>query len=516
MLKCKRTIGKESGKFVQAKTKALSKCEGLVVAGKLPPATVCLAEAKTAPAVAKATSKLKAAIGKACCGGDKVCANADDILVGEIGIADPSCPNVEGGHAPVSTCADIFIEHPGDLADCIACIDEEHVDEAMSLYYDQLLATNPATQKALNKCQQTIGKETSAYLIAKSKALAKCWDGVLNGKITGPCPDALKAVPAIDKAEDKKVANICKACGGADKACTANTCTAGDVGSPCDTNKQCNVCNQGGIAGQPCAVSSECRVCVGGANAGFECNAGAQCPGGTCPSGVCSGGANAGANCSAASECPGGTCPGNSCGGGTCADDGSDFEAAQIGTVSSCPPIVSGGSASGGVQSLESIVLCVDNVTSKRVDCTDATGVPSLTNPPSDCVKPTTPCTPDGSFTNVQVTFAASGDVGGITVALGYNESKLTIPGSGDDAATRVTNQQSNTTATSNDTDSTLIQAIAGTDPFTPGNLFTVQFDHCTGTVTAADFVLQRPRRVRPERGGVERRDLLGIGALSS
>src|SRR5262249_14662895 len=37
--------------------------------------------------------------------------------------------------------------------------------------------------------------------------------------VGGPCPDAAKAAPAIAKAESKKRAGICKACGGADRSC---------------------------------------------------------------------------------------------------------------------------------------------------------------------------------------------------------------------------------------------------------------------------------------------------------
>src|SRR5262249_20851531 len=82
---------------------------------------------------------------------------------------------------------------------------------------------------ALNKCQQAIGKATAKFLIAKDKSLAKCWDARFNGKHGDTCPNAgaavgstaQKAAVAIGKAEAKKISAICKACGGADKACDA-------------------------------------------------------------------------------------------------------------------------------------------------------------------------------------------------------------------------------------------------------------------------------------------------------
>jgi hypothetical protein len=56
----------------------------------------------------------------------------------------------------------------------------------VKLYYDDLVL--PSTgDKTLNKCQQTIGKASAAFLAAKTKALAKCWDGV-NKAVPGPCP----------------------------------------------------------------------------------------------------------------------------------------------------------------------------------------------------------------------------------------------------------------------------------------------------------------------------------------
>src|SRR6185312_13647996 len=57
------------------------------------------------------------------------------------------------------------------------------------------------------------------FFASKSKVLQKCEDGVLTGKVPGPCPDSATAAPAITKAESKKRAAICKACGGANALC---------------------------------------------------------------------------------------------------------------------------------------------------------------------------------------------------------------------------------------------------------------------------------------------------------
>ena len=94
--------------------------------------------------------------------------------------------------------------------------------------------------KTLNKCQHAIGKATSAFLSSKSKALQKCWDAKLNGEAIASCVPPLagdgKYLAAIAKAETKKIATICKACGGADKGCdqavtTPTTTVLGTGGS---------------------------------------------------------------------------------------------------------------------------------------------------------------------------------------------------------------------------------------------------------------------------------------------
>jgi hypothetical protein len=61
-IKCKATITKSASQYVQARTKALVKCEGAVVAGKLPQATDCNNELKTEAAIDKAKAKMEAAI----------------------------------------------------------------------------------------------------------------------------------------------------------------------------------------------------------------------------------------------------------------------------------------------------------------------------------------------------------------------------------------------------------------------------------------------------------------------
>ncbi|HEY2386101.1 MAG TPA: hypothetical protein VGK30_04005 [Candidatus Binatia bacterium] len=220
-LKCQQEITKDTSKYVQARTKALQKCHEAIVKGKIPPQD-CLLEPTAAGKIVKADSKLRAGVNKKCGGADKTCSTAgDNDSLASIGWPS-TCPSFEGScNNAITTC--------GDINDCLICVGNAAVDQSISLSYDDLVPSTPGSDA--NKCQVAIGKNAAKFLSAKSKALSKCEGGVLKGTVTGPCPDALKAVPAINKAESKKIAGICKACGGADKICgNGDDQTVGAIG----------------------------------------------------------------------------------------------------------------------------------------------------------------------------------------------------------------------------------------------------------------------------------------------
>ncbi len=212
--KCQRTIAKASSQFLQARVKALSKCEQAVVKS----GTGTCPDDKANASIAKAETKLASAIGKSCGGDDKICGGVttNEPTVGDLGWP-AECPNFERG-----TCTNA-ISDCSDIATCLSCIGGAASDQAMSLYFDDLVLPS-TSDKVLNKCQITIGKATSAYLNSASKILQKCWDARINGKHALDCfPPSVgdgKYQAALAKAETKKVSAICKACGGADKACT--------------------------------------------------------------------------------------------------------------------------------------------------------------------------------------------------------------------------------------------------------------------------------------------------------
>ncbi len=222
---CQRAIAKASAEYLQARVKALSKCEARIVkrgSGSCP-------NGQATAAIHKARAKMESEIGKSCGGADKACGGN---LSGEptpAALGWPSaCPNFEKGDC------DQDITDCGDIVGCLTCIDEAASDQAMRLYYDDL-ALPSSSDKTLNKCQVTIGKATSTFLRSKSTILRKCWDARANGKHGDDCFGGATAdgkyQDAIARAAAKVQTKICKACGGPDKECgTMDDLTRAEIG----------------------------------------------------------------------------------------------------------------------------------------------------------------------------------------------------------------------------------------------------------------------------------------------
>jgi hypothetical protein len=193
--------------------------------------TDCSVEA--ASKLSKAAIKLAGGIAKACGGADKTCGGDMTGETTPTALGWPgTCPDFEG-----TGCTGAVTNCSG-VASCLECIENAAVDQAMTLYFDDLAATTPGS--AENKCQQTIGKETQKFLATKTKEISKCWDGRIKGKHGSICPNAAgavgspaqKAADKIAKAETKARAKICKTCGGADGLCDGiNDLSVAAIGS---------------------------------------------------------------------------------------------------------------------------------------------------------------------------------------------------------------------------------------------------------------------------------------------
>ena len=213
-IRCQRTLAKETSRLVQTKIKKLADCERAKLAGKLPEATDCPSDPGVAAALAKATGRLTAQIGKSCGGANAACSAADtggdaDLPLSDMGWFVPACPNFENGacSGPVADC--------GDVAGCIGCVTDAAVAQAVAAYFGATPA-DPSTEDG--KCEIGVGKAAASYYLARAGALATCAGTVLAKGGTATCPDA-KANAAIAKAETKLVKAMCKACGGADGLC---------------------------------------------------------------------------------------------------------------------------------------------------------------------------------------------------------------------------------------------------------------------------------------------------------
>ena len=211
---CRAAITKLAAAYDVARLTALARCEEQIVRGKLAAGTDCASDPKTSGALAKAASKLQVGIGKSCGGADGVCGGGDDESLVAIGWNVGTCPDFGA-----SGCTNAIGDCAGITA-CLACADTAAVATTVGLSYDALDLGSPAGS-ALERCQTVLGRESARYQAAKLKVLAQCWRAVGKGTATAPCPvpgDG-KAAAKIAKAEAAKIRKICKACGGADRAC---------------------------------------------------------------------------------------------------------------------------------------------------------------------------------------------------------------------------------------------------------------------------------------------------------
>ncbi len=215
--RCQQTINKELAKFIKTKSTILRICKENAVRKGTPADPVDCPLTAQDDKINAAEDRLLAKIVAACGGANGVCsatdvgADADEPLA-TIGWDVGACPDLNG-HGCTNAIADC-----NDVGTCVACIGHQAVNRQNELAYDLLTPTEFTTGSPVNLCQVAIGKATTKFLQAKSKALQSCWAKVVAAKpgFTAPpgCPDTdAKTAAAIAKAEQKKIAAICKGCG---------------------------------------------------------------------------------------------------------------------------------------------------------------------------------------------------------------------------------------------------------------------------------------------------------------
>jgi len=126
-------------------------------------------------------------------------------------------------------------------------------------------------------CQRAIVKGAQKYASTRIKALQKCEEGRLTGKILTACSADTKTQDKITKAATKLQDGITGKCA---------SVTVADLGFDSLVNR----CAGGAYDGQYCSTNGQCPgTCVGGTKNGELCTGVGNCPGGTCPdAGTCS------------------------------------------------------------------------------------------------------------------------------------------------------------------------------------------------------------------------------------
>lgn len=231
--KCKAAIAKNAQKLASAELKALQKCEEGRVKGKI--TTTCALDTKTQDKInkakAKATEKIEgtcagvtvaeagfAGLVARCTGGNAAGARCVDngdcqFPPATAGAEDGTCDAVTECPALLNGtlgCNALPLASANDIDDCLICTTESKVEALVATLYGALNA--PSEDKDDSKCQLDIGKRTAKYLDKVEKALAKCEDGRIKGKILTTCDVDPKTQDKIAKAQSKLADAISGSC----------------------------------------------------------------------------------------------------------------------------------------------------------------------------------------------------------------------------------------------------------------------------------------------------------------
>lgn len=208
-VRCSRAIANAGAVFVQTTLNASQRCEDNIIRGRF--AGPC-PDGQMAVKLARINTKLDDSIRRRCGGGDRVCGSGgDDDAMATIGWNIGQCPTIVGGGQCANAIADC-----GDVADCLDCIEGAVTGDAITLAFGAF--TDASSGTLTDECQREIGKNWSSFLGHRTRALQRCEDALLRGKIIGPCPDA-KATRALTRLQRRFERSLCRRCGGADKLC---------------------------------------------------------------------------------------------------------------------------------------------------------------------------------------------------------------------------------------------------------------------------------------------------------
>ena len=204
-VRCQRVIGKWGSKYkVTAISASLTCYDALLRGGTCNTAN---RDARIASRLEKFANNVR-----------RSCPNPQLFSAPPAGLGFPqSCVLEPFGLEPgEQACAALTVTDGDSMARCLACWKLAEVNELFKIGYPCVAAqipqgstldcgTAPAscpTDPKTIACIRGFGKAAARFVITKEKALEKCLNNVLRGKIPGPCPDA-KAQTFIMKGLNK-------------------------------------------------------------------------------------------------------------------------------------------------------------------------------------------------------------------------------------------------------------------------------------------------------------------------
>lgn len=235
---CTAAIGRESGKLLAARWKAISRCENARASGRLPATTVCRPQCD-----ASAADPGKPCASNAECPGGTclavthaatgtVLANAAARVAARLAAA---CAGVSP-LPPIGPACDGSAATPATLAACIGGPVQEtdtaplNADALAFTVYGNV-ATPPTGNTPLWRCQAAIGKALGKYVQTRYTAVRRCNERLATGVIDGPCPD-LATVAAVERGRARLDRRIRRKCTETQVAATAPPKLA--FGPPCE------------------------------------------------------------------------------------------------------------------------------------------------------------------------------------------------------------------------------------------------------------------------------------------
>jgi hypothetical protein len=378
------------------------------------------------------------------------------------------------------------------------------------------LMASATAARADVKCRQAVAKASALATQGIAKTMQKCEQLVLDGKLTGSCPDS-KAADAIAKSKSKLTAAITKVCTTSTGEfalgrCPNETGLTGSCGNILIKTKDDEGACLGCLAehnakelfhaviyGQAVHAANttiaKCQKGTGKAVLGFynakskvlqKCHDSVlkgklpSCPDQKTTDAITK--AESKKVASITKAC----CGADKVCGGT--DDVSPLNDFKL--PSPCPGITSGASPIVVLDDTGTTMLtCLDTQADQRTDCQDAIGAPFAFGGalPSSCTTSTPECTSSGSTKTVTIAVTSATSLGGVTVSVGYQNAM--IPGTGDIGSRGGTLDGSGIIAAS-DNDDTVLASVVDPGGLPDGDLITIQFDTCSGgpLPTVADF----------------------------